>query len=113
MCTKTELHLILSKIADTAKEVFGEKLESVILYGSYARGDYTPESDVDVMILVKAIAPEDLWKYKQPIIQVESELGLRYGLVISATLKDIETFNKYLDVLPFYQNVMKEGIKVA
>ena len=113
MCTKTDLHLILSKIADTAKEVFGEKLESVILYGSYARGDYTPESDVDVMILVKAIAPEDLRKYKQPIIQVESELGLRYGLVISATLKDIETFNKYLDVLPFYQNVMKEGIKVA
>ena len=113
MCAKNELHLILSKIADTAKEDFGEKLESVILYGSYARGDYTPESDVDVMILVKAIAPEDLWKYKQPIIQVESELGLRYDLVISATLKDIETFNKYLDVLPFYQNVMKEGIKVG
>ena len=113
MCTKNELHLILSRIAETAKEVFGEKLESVILYGSYARGDYTPESDVDVMILVKEIAPEDLWKYKQPIIHVESELGLQYDLLISATVKDIETFNKYLDVLPFYQNVMKEGVRVA
>ena len=113
MCTENELHLILSRIADTAKEVFGEKLESVILYGSYARGDYTPDSDVDIMILVKEIAPENLWKYKHSIIRIESELGLQYDLLISATVKDSETFNKYLDVLPFYQNVMKEGIRVA
>ena len=113
MCSKSELQIILSEIAKTARETFGEHLDSVILYGSYARGDYTPDSDVDMMILVKGIAPEDLWRYKKPIIKVESELGLQYDLVISATIKDIETFNMYLDVLPFYQNVMKEGIKVA
>ena len=113
MCTKSELQIILKEITETAKETFSEKLDSVILYGSYARGDYTPESDVDIMILVRGIAPEELWKYKEPIIQKESELGLQYDMLISATIKDIETFSKYLDVLPFYQNVMKEGIKVA
>ena len=113
MCSKNELQIILSEIAAAAKETFGEKLDSVILYGSYARGDYTPESDVDIMILVRGIAPEELWKYKDPIIRKESELGLEYDLLISATIKDVETFNKYLDVLPFYQNVMREGIKVA
>ena len=113
MCTKSELQIILSEIAATAKATFGERLDSVILYGSYARGDYTPESDIDIMILVRGIAPEELWKYKDPIIQKESDLGLQYDLLISATIKDIETFSKYLDVLPFYQNVMKEGIKVA
>lgn len=113
MCSKSELQIILSEIAKTARETFGEHLDSVILYGSYARGDYTPDSDVDIMILVKGIAPEDLWRYKKSIIKAESELGLRYDLVISSTIKDIETFNMYLDVLPFYQNVMKEGIKVA
>ena len=113
MCSKNELQIILSEIAAAAKKTFGEKLDSVILYGSYARGDYTPESDVDIMILVRGIAPEELWKYKDPIIRKESELGLEYDLLISATIKDVETFNKYLDVLPFYQNVLREGIKVA
>ena len=113
MCTKNELQIILDEIAATAKEIFGEKLDSVILYGSYARGDYTPESDVDIMILVREITPEKLWKYKEPIVQKESELGIQYDLLISVTIKDIETFNKHLDVLPFYQNVMREGIKVA
>ena len=113
MCSKNELQIILSEIAAVAKETFGEKLDSVILYGSYARGDYTPESDVDIMILVRGIAPEELWKYKDPIIRKESELGLEYDLLISATIKDVETFNKYLEVLPFYQNVLREGIKVA
>ena len=113
MCSKSELQIILSEIAKTARETFGEHLDSVILYGSYARGDYTPDSDVDMMILVKGIAPEELWQYKKPIIKAESELGLQFDLVISSTIKDIETFNMYLDVLPFYQNVMKEGLMVA
>lgn len=47
------------------------------------------------MILVKGIAPEDLWRYKKPIIKAESELGLQFDLVISSTIKDIETFNMY------------------
>ena len=113
MCSKSELQIILSEIAKTARETFGEHLDSVILYGSYARGDYTPDSDVDMMILVKGIAPEDLWRYKKPIIKTESELGLQYDLVISSTIKDIETFNMYLDVLPFYQNVNKEGLRIG
>ena len=35
------------------KDIMGSKLTKVIVYGSYARGDYNSSSDVDVMILVK------------------------------------------------------------
>lgn len=113
MCTKSELQIILSEIAATAKATFDEKIDSVILYGSYARGDNNENSDVDIMILVKRIAPEDLWKYRSPITSKSSDLGLKYNLLIVSLIKDIDTFNKYLNVLPFYQNVMKNGINVA
>ena len=113
MCSKNELQIILSEIAAVAKETFGEKLDSVILYGSYARGDYTPESDVDIMILVRGIAPEELWKYRSSITSKSSELGLEYNLVIVPLIKDVDIFNKYMGVLPFYQNVDKEGIRIG
>ena len=113
MCSKSELQIILSEIAKAAKDTFGEQLDSVILYGSYARGDYTPDSDIDMMILVKGIAPEELWKFRSSITSKSSELGLKYNLVIVPLIKDVDTFNKYLDVLPFYQNVDREGIRIG
>ena len=113
MCSKSELQIILSETAKTARETFGEHLDSVILYGSYARGDYTPDSDVDMMILVKGIAPENLWRYRDSITEKSSELGLAYDVQITPLIKDADTFRKYLGVLPFYQNVMKEGLMVA
>ena len=33
------------------KRILGENLKKVILYGSYARGDYTENSDIDIMVL--------------------------------------------------------------
>lgn len=113
MCSKSELKIILSEMAKTAKETFGEQLDSVILYGSYARGDYTPDSDVDIMILVRGIAPEELWKYRDAITAKSSELGLAYDVLITPLIKDTDTFKKYLDVLPFYQNVDKEGLRIG
>lgn len=112
MCTEQQIGIITKRIAELAKTVFGEKLRSVILYGSYARGDHDEESDVDIMILVN-IPREELWHYKDPITELTSELGLEYDAVIVATLKDTETFDTYLGAMPFYQNVQKEGIPIA
>ena len=113
MCSKSELQIILSEIAAVAKKTFGEKLDSVILYGSYARDDYTSDSDVDIMILVNGIEPQDLWRYRAPVIEKSSELGLRYDVLITPLIKDSATFKKYVHVLPFYQNVEKEGIRIG
>ena len=43
MCTSNELDGIIKKIAEIYQMVYGEKLIKVILYGSYARGDYNNE----------------------------------------------------------------------
>ena len=43
---------IMSEIHEELMKLFGGKIERIILYGSYARGDFNLESDVDIMILL-------------------------------------------------------------
>ncbi|MEG1972553.1 MAG: nucleotidyltransferase domain-containing protein, partial [Oscillospiraceae bacterium] len=53
MCTESQLQTILSAVYQKSVAEFGDKLDAVILYGSYARGDYDSESDIDIMVRVK------------------------------------------------------------
>lgn len=112
MCTRNQLFDITVQIAMEAKNVFDNKLDSVLLYGSYARGEETSESDIDIMVLAN-VPREELSRYKKSFIALTSELGLIHDIVITVTLKDTETFNRYIDAVPFYGNVKREGIKIA
>ena len=112
MCTKSQLQVVSEKVARLAKEQFGDKLDKVILYGSYARGDYDDESDIDIMVLVD-LPKEELASFKKPFIYLSSDMGLEYDLVITITLKDTETYYRYLEAVPFYHTVQKEGVLIA
>jgi len=112
MCSTGCLEKILSDISSEAKTIFGARLKSVILYGSYARGDYDSESDIDVMILADIDATE-IYGYQNALSKITSRLGLENDVVISLVIKDSQTFEKFLPAVPFYQNVVKEGVPVA
>ena len=43
---------ILKDFTEKMEVLFGRSLNKIILYGSYARGDYKENSDIDIMILV-------------------------------------------------------------
>jgi len=52
MCSPNQLEIISRKMLACYKEVFGGALQRVILFGSYARGDYDQESDIDYTAIV-------------------------------------------------------------
>lgn len=47
-----DINIITKEIVEDVLELFKEKVYKIVLYGSYARGDFTKESDVDIMILL-------------------------------------------------------------
>ena len=109
MCTQTTLSIIMDKVVQTVRDVLGDRLDKVILYGSYARGDHDDDSDVDIMVLAD-ISVEDANRLDMDMTRFTSRLGLENDIVISLFVKDCGTFNKYLHIEPFYQNVLNEGV---
>lgn len=112
MCTKNQLHIITDTVAKEAKARLGDKLEAVVLYGSYARGDYDEESDIDIMVRV-ICAKDQLENYRHILSDVASELSLSYNVMVSVSVVDTETFFRYRQHLPYFENVEREGIKIA
>lgn len=89
--------------------IYGEKLKSVILYGSVARGTDSPDSDIDIMLLVDE-NPEGLKKYEDKLSDVSTDFALEYFKVFSIVDISYSEFNEWKQVLPFYRNAAKEGV---
>ncbi len=111
MCSKSLLNELLRMLTDHSKEVFGDKLKNVILYGSYARGDYDDESDIDVMIMVDQPMSE-IWRHRKEINHFCSDLNIEYGVFLSPMLQSASHFDKWKGTMPFYRNVSNEGVRV-
>ena len=111
MCTKAILDEVTRQVAQEARRQLGDKLDKVILYGSYARGDYDEESDIDIMVLAD-IAAEERWQANRALSRALGWLDLEHDVLISINVTDCTTFYKYLDALPFYGNVRKDGVEL-
>ena len=70
---------VAAKFASEIRVEFGPRVRGIRLYGSTARGDWTPESDIDVLILLDQVSDED----SEHIVNRAVALGvLESGLLI-------------------------------
>ena len=103
---------IINKFLEEMTAILGDRIKKVILYGSYARGDYKKDSDIDIMILTD-LTDDEIVKYRELIWNSTYDLELDNDVTISAVLKNIDKFDYWLNALPFYTNVNKEGIVLS
>jgi predicted nucleotidyltransferase len=111
MCDKDTLNVITEKVCAAAKEVLGDKLEKVILFGSYARGDYDEESDIDIMIIAD-IALEDRNAMRRHIRDILGDIDLDNYVLVSLNMACSTIYHKYIDASCFYMNVRKDGVEL-
>jgi predicted nucleotidyltransferase len=102
------IRLILSELRARLEELYGERLDRLILYGSQARGDAEPDSDIDVLVVLRGEV--NRWVEKRRISILRAEISLRHDTVISIMFVSSEDFEHKEQ--PLLANVRREGAKI-
>ncbi len=104
--TPAEVRAILAELRLGLESLYGDRLGGLYLFGSYARGEAEPESDIDVLIVL-----DDVSDYPGEVDRtgaLASELSLRHGLSLSRVFLSRRAWTQGTDF--FVKNVRQEGI---
>ena len=87
------IQTLLNQYLSEVKKIYGAHLKRVILYGSYARGDYTADSDIDIMLLVDLL-PEDMDAYSDALSELGYEYNVENDIWMMPVVKNIHHFKQ-------------------
>ena len=105
------IEIPIYKFAQTIQLLLESDLYAIILYGSYARGDYNNNSDVDIMILVD-LPETEIKKIENDVYDVAFEMEINTGINISPVIKNRAQCEYWVETLPYYRNVRDEGVTI-
>lgn len=104
-----KLKKMLQELVKLLWQMYGDKLKTVILYGSVARGTQTEGSDIDIMVLVDGDNAL-LRSFWDKLSDVSTEMALKYFEVFSIIDVSYQEYNSWKKISPFYKNVSSEGV---
>lgn len=100
---------IANEYKEQLNKLYGNELAELILFGSYARGDFNKESDIDFAVVLRNsnVRPT---KEIEKIAAVSSGISLKYGIMLSSL--PVTLFKKQTSMQGIYQEIRKEGIVI-
>ncbi|NKQ37725.1 MAG: nucleotidyltransferase domain-containing protein [Chloroflexi bacterium] len=96
----------IRQFKQAVKEIYGPRLKKIVLYGSWARGDASEESDIDLMIVLSGRVQPGLELDR--MIDAITDVNLEYDVLISVLPVSEDNFNTLRS--PLLLNVRKEGV---
>ena len=100
---------IIYRFSQELRRILGDKLTKIIVYGSYARGDFRENSDIDIMILT-SMSDDEIRDIENQVYDIAYDYQLSDNVMISVNIKNADHYNYWLGALPYYDNVEKEGV---
>lgn len=99
---------ILAETKNRLTDLYHGQLKEIILFGSYARGDFSEGSDIDLLLLFDGssapLAERDRY------FSAVCELSLKYDTVLSVVPMDAQTYQT--KKTPLILNIHKEGQRI-
>jgi len=106
-----EVKVVIEDFVDELQKRYKENLSTVIIFGSYARGDYDDDSDVDILVVLKEV--DDYWKRTMEVHDLAYSLTFERDrpIVISVFVMTEKRF--LTGSSPTLMNIRKEGVRAA
>ena len=98
---------ICRRVVAAYRKAYGDDIEAIYLYGSYARGDYDEDSDIDFAAIVRGERP-DVQKKRWQVWAEADQIDLEFD----PTAIPAADFEKYKDESGYYKNIRKEGVRL-
>lgn len=102
----TKVQSLLKELRTSLEDLYGDNLVGVHLFGSYARRQATPDSDVDVLLVLREIG--DYGTEVGRVRDLFSRVSLEHGKTIAPVFVDARRFAAASD--PFIANVARETV---
>jgi predicted nucleotidyltransferase len=101
--------LALTELLHRLEREYGHIVLRVILYGSGVRGDRSPDSDVDLLIVIRS----DDWRTQEPIRFLVARLSNQHDVFVSAWIISLERFERLRQNQPLlYNRICQEGLEL-
>ncbi|MGB3508338.1 MAG: nucleotidyltransferase domain-containing protein [Microcoleaceae cyanobacterium] len=97
---------IMTRLKQGFQQIYQDNLINLVLFGSQARGDAKPDSDIDVLVVLKEKTALD--NRHQKILEFISDICIEYGVLVSCVYVSESQFQQ--EKSPLLLNIHQEGI---
>ena len=103
---------MLHQFIEESLKTYRPHIRKIILYGSYARGDFRKESYIDIMVLVD-YPREEVGEHMTGLSDISFEISFKNDFIeINPVMQNADFFDKWVKCYPFYNNVLNEGVQL-